>query len=554
MSESKEELQAALCDVRDRVQAIDRRYKKYLDAAESTQNEISALNKEKDLMEKRVLECDKAAAKPARPWRFIKRLLSFVAIFLLVYSAFHVFFGIESTETYQPLDQYESALEETQPDYYAEVMSSMLPVKLLVVAAYVLSAASIRASCRSEKREQFRPLPLAMLAGALCCNVAGFLGICSYPLASQLSPEIGEAINALYWSEGSLPLMGAAVICELGHFVVFLPSVWQKRQRKVYEAKVEELASEIRLKRSEVSDSVAVQKECCTEYLEEESRFNWLNSRIVALEKRGQALCDAEDSLEALVGLDAVKQAVNRWKSRIEFDMERGADTTPNLNFLFLGNPGTGKTEVARIMGKLLYGLGFLVKSDVVEVDRSKLVAGYVGQTAGQTQKAIDEACGGVLFVDEAYTLYRGDSSSNDFGKEAIETIMKAMEDNRGEIAFIFAGYENEMEVFLDANPGLRSRLPENNRFMFEGYSPSELTEITARMLSSHGFALEDGVKDELLLYFEGRSTAVDFGNARGARNLSEELIDNQSQLWHGDRERYSVSSISVDAVRMLQS
>ena len=194
--------------------------------------------------------------------------------------------------------------------------------------------------------------------------------------------------------------------------------------------------------------------------------------------KRELALKSAQQGLDSLVGLAGVKNRIEDWKACIAFDRENGnkASKAP-LNMLFLGNPGTGKTEVARIMGKLMFGLGLLPTSSVVEVSRGDLVAGYIGQTAVKTKEQIARAMGGVLFVDEAYTLMPKDDG-RDFGREALEEIMKAMEDHRGELAVIFAGYEKDMTRLFDVNQGLESRFPKSNRIHFEDFSADELLGV----------------------------------------------------------------------------
>ncbi|MBR0063403.1 MAG: AAA family ATPase, partial [Oscillospiraceae bacterium] len=182
--------------------------------------------------------------------------------------------------------------------------------------------------------------------------------------------------------------------------------------------------------------------------------------------------------LDDLVGLEKIKQNVrsliNLAKVR-KLREEQGLPTPAmSLHLVFMGNPGTGKTTVARLIAQLYYAIGVLSKGQLVEVDRSQLVAGYVGQTAIKTGEAIKKAMGGVLFIDEAYSL-TGQEGANDFGHEAIETVLKAMEDHRDDLVVIVAGYENLMEKFINSNPGLESRF--NRHFVFEDYNGDELYE-----------------------------------------------------------------------------
>ena len=186
---------------------------------------------------------------------------------------------------------------------------------------------------------------------------------------------------------------------------------------------------------------------------------------------------DPMEELDALIGLQSIKHDVKEiiaYAKVQKMREENGLKTAPvSLHLVFTGNPGTGKTTVARIMAKLYRQIGVLSKGQLVEVDRSGLVAGYVGQTALKTQQKIEEAMGGVLFIDEAYALAK---EGNDFGQEAIDTILKAMEDNRKDFIVIVAGYTKPMETFIESNPGLKSRF--NKYIEFADYTMEELTAI----------------------------------------------------------------------------
>ena len=189
---------------------------------------------------------------------------------------------------------------------------------------------------------------------------------------------------------------------------------------------------------------------------------------------------------------------------------------------VFTGNPGTGKTTVARIMARIYHSLGILSKGQLVEVDRSGLVAGYVGQTALKTQKVIEKAMGGVLFIDEAYAL--NGKSENDFGQEAIDTILKAMEDHRDDLVVIVAGYTHLMDKFIHSNPGLESRF---NRFLeFADYSSDELVAIFRMQCKKGCYELDDGVEELVRDYIvEENGDSESFGNARGVRNIFEHIL-----------------------------
>ena len=229
--------------------------------------------------------------------------------------------------------------------------------------------------------------------------------------------------------------------------------------------------------------------------------------------------------LDSYVGMDAIKTEVRSlinmvqvYKLRREHDLPT---TDMSLHMVFSGNPGTGKTTVARIMSRIYHSLYILSKGQLVEVDRSGLVAGYVGQTALKTQKVIEKAMGGVLFIDEAYAL--NGKSENDFGQEAIDTILKAMEDHRDDLVVIVAGYTELMDRFIHSNPGLESRF---NRFlMFEDYTPEQMVAIFKMQCKKGCYVLAQGT-EELVRDFIAEESADDsFGNARGVRNLFEHIL-----------------------------
>jgi stage V sporulation protein K len=248
--------------------------------------------------------------------------------------------------------------------------------------------------------------------------------------------------------------------------------------------------------------------------------------------EKAEDLADLRVELDQLVGLKSVKTDVQSLMNFVlvqrlrEFKQLSGNQLS--LHTVFCGPPGTGKTTIARLVGKFLKVLGYLKKGHVVEVDRSGLVAGYMGQTAIKVDEIIQTALDGVLFIDEAYTLARGESGS-EYGQEVIDTLLKRMEDYRDRLVVIVAGYRDEMEQFIESNPGLRSRF--NRFFYFDHYLPEEMVHIYTKFCEDSQYQLTDEsiekVRETIQAVYDQRDRS--FGNGRYVRNLFERTIQNQA-------------------------
>jgi|CXWL01.1.fsa_nt_gi SpoVK/Ycf46/Vps4 family AAA+-type ATPase len=254
---------------------------------------------------------------------------------------------------------------------------------------------------------------------------------------------------------------------------------------------------------------------------------------IPSFEDEGKQITieDALAELNNLIGLTSVKKEITKLIDYLAVEklrsVEGGKKTSLNIHFIFRGNPGTGKTTVARILSNIFKAMGLLTKGQLIETDRKDLVAEYVGQTATKTNKIIESAIGGVLFIDEAYTLVSG--GGGDFGKEAIDTLLKRMEDERGKIIVIAAGYNADMDRFLDSNPGLTSRFTKH--ILFDDYRPEEMAAIFKSMVKSKEMNLDTIADEYVLERFENIFTKRDknFANGRTVRNLFESVLQNQA-------------------------
>lgn len=271
------------------------------------------------------------------------------------------------------------------------------------------------------------------------------------------------------------------------------------------------------------------------DYLKEYGLLRPDKNTAPIVRKEKKAAEDADElmaELNSLTGLKSVKEDLNALinlmkvqKLREENGMKQ---TSINKHMVFMGNPGTGKTTVARLLARIYAGIGVIDKGHLVEVDRAGLVSGYIGQTAMKVQDVVEQALGGILFIDEAYTL-TSNKGQNDFGQEAVDTLLKAMEDHRDDLIVIVAGYTDLMKEFLDSNPGLRSRF--NKFILFEDYTAEEEFEIFCSMCKNQDYILSEEAAGEAKSFFKERceNKPETYANARDVRNYLEKAVSNQA-------------------------
>lgn len=283
-------------------------------------------------------------------------------------------------------------------------------------------------------------------------------------------------------------------------------------------------------KRLETDKQCKALRECWTSQASEAEAI-WESAKVDDFAEDDRTLEELLAELDSLVGLDMVKQDIHTLINFVKINQvraERGLKTADiSYHLVFSGNPGTGKTTVARLLAKLYQKIGVLSSGHLVEVDRSRLVAGFLGQTAIKTAEVIEEAMGGVLFIDEAYSLAQDEQDG--YGKECIATILKAMEDHRDDLVVIVAGYDDLMHKFIDSNPGLKSRF--NKYFNFPDYTGEEMEKIFLLQCKNNGYQIGADAQAMLRECFDRMYTERDdnFGNGRDVRNIFENIINAQA-------------------------
>ena len=304
-----------------------------------------------------------------------------------------------------------------------------------------------------------------------------------------------------------------------------------------------------RMVRNYIDELVRNQSSRIATYDVSSSEMNMILPEDIVVKKSVNTGFDLEKEFENVIGLESVKNYIRSLNARLRMQEERRkvglqVDSTQTMHMIFKGNPGTGKTMMARTVANVLYNMGVIRTNKLVETDRAGLVAGYVGQTAIKTTEVIQSALDGVLFIDEAYALAQG--GENDFGREAIDTLVNLMDDNRDRLVVILAGYSNDMDNFLMKNAGLKSRFA--NIIEFPDYSTDELIDIAEKQYNSKGYVIADDAKYVLRDLFDSAKQNSQFGNGRFVRNVFEKSVNNQALRLSTDTDLTKEELITITA------
>jgi SpoVK/Ycf46/Vps4 family AAA+-type ATPase len=417
---------------------------------------------------------------------------------------------------------------------------------LLVDEAYALSRKNDDSKDFGKEAVEILLKEMSDGDGDIAIIVAGYPNEMEDFLASN--PGLKSRFTMFYEFPDYIPqeLMRIAQYCAQKRGVVFSDDAAQVMNKKLVDAYrdrdkmfgnaryvnslIDESKMNMGLRIMQTKDPKSLTKEeiSTIEPIDIEKIFKRNTQNIADIPIDEELLKQALNTLHHLIGLDKVKTEIDELVKLVRFYREIGKDVRQSfsLHAVFTGNPGTGKTTVARILAQIYKALGILERGNLVECDRQSLVGGFVGQTAIKTNELLQKAMGGVLFIDEAYALSEG--GENDYGKEAVETILKKMEDSRGQLIVIVAGYTANMKRFLESNPGLKSRF--DREMHFDDYNTAQLFDIGIKMLAGNSIQANHDAAEHLKVYFDSIHSQKDqyFGNARTVRKIVEEVIKNQ--------------------------